>query len=132
MILSSSPGISSCMLIHAPVCCQIDLMMLPDFPITPLAFMSWQSMRYVVVTVSEQSMEFEDLGFELKMWVWVLDLKMWVWVLKMWVWVLNLKIWVWVLKMWVSTGSGFGFRSLGFGSHVNESEMGAVYGLCNG
>jgi hypothetical protein len=33
------------------------------------------------------------------------------------VWVLNLKIWVWVLKMWVSTGSGFGFRSLGFGSH---------------
>ncbi len=32
-------------------------------------------------------------------------------------WVLNLKIWVWVWKMWVSMGSGFGFRSLGFGSH---------------
>uniref|UniRef100_A0A2N9HIQ0 Transmembrane protein n=1 Tax=Fagus sylvatica TaxID=28930 RepID=A0A2N9HIQ0_FAGSY len=64
MIFSSSPGISSCTLIHAPVCCRIDLMMLPDFPITLLAFMSWQSMQYVVVTVSDESMEFENLGFE--------------------------------------------------------------------
>ncbi|GMY19338.1 ABC-type sugar transport system, ATPase component [Fagus crenata] len=64
MILSSSPGISSCTLIHMLVCCRIDLMMLPDFPITPPAFKSWQSMRYVVVTVSDESMEFEDLGFE--------------------------------------------------------------------
>ncbi|OMO93593.1 ABC-type sugar transport system, ATPase component [Corchorus olitorius] len=49
MMRSSSPGISSWTLIHAPVCCLMDLIMLPDLPITPPAFMSWQRMRSAVV-----------------------------------------------------------------------------------
>ena len=52
MIHSSSLGINPCTLIHASLCCRIDLMMLSDFPITPSAFMSWHRIRNDVVTVS--------------------------------------------------------------------------------